>query len=468
MDFFDRIDESNRFRSFLSLKEGALACLYGRRRIGKSRLLEEVLKGRTDVMLHQADRSEASLQRVRLAKDLSAVLPGFGDVMYSDWGTLFDRWRREAPVGSVLVIDELPYLVERAPELPSVLQRVADGLRTSGQKLFICGSSRKMMQGLLLSSDEPLYGRARELVNLGPISFEWTKCAFPALSLWERFEHYAVWGGVPRYWEVCQGETDLWETLRRQVFSPQGLFRDEPDFILHEDLKDAVQATSVLSLVGQGAERPSEIAARLQVPVTSLGRPLRRLMELGLVCRDIPFGCDEKSNKRTLYRVTDPFLRFWYSFALPNYSDPYYLSSPEEVAAIRGPFRVFLGQAWETLVRETLRQRAIPGVPGRWRKVARWWGNGLDRQPMEIDVVAESLDGRTLLVGEAKLSLSAREAGRVLAELKSKAANLPFAKDYGKVIARLFVAEGGVADAVSLAWLDGGTEGNCVARNTVI
>ena len=55
-------------------------------------------------------------------------------------------------------------------------------------------------------------------------------------------------------------------------------------------------------------------------------------MELGLVCRDIPFGCDEKSNKRTLYRVTDPFLRFWYSFALPNYSDPYYLSSPEEVA----------------------------------------------------------------------------------------------------------------------------------------
>ena len=419
MDFFDRIDESNRFRCFLALKEGALACLYGRRRIGKSRLLEEVLKGRTDVMLHQADRSEASLQRVRLAKDLSAVLPGFGDVMYSDWGTLFDRWRRDAPVGSVLVIDEL-------------------------------------------------YGRARELVNLRPISFEWTKCAFPALSLWERFEHYAVWGGVPRYWEVCQGETDLWETLRRQVFSPQGLFRDEPDFILHEDLKDAVQATSVLSLVGQGAERPSEIAARLQVPVTSLGRPLRRLMELGLVCRDIPFGCDEKSNKRTLYRVTDPFLRFWYSFALPNYSDPYYLSSPEEVAAIRGPFRVFLGQAWEMLVRETLRQRAIPGVPGRWRKVARWWGNGLDRQPMEIDVVAESLDGRTLLVGEAKLSLSAREAGRVLAELKSKAANLPFAKDYGKVIARLFVAQGGVADAVSLAWLDGGTEGNCVARNTVI
>ena len=456
MDFFDRVDESDRLKRFLALKEGALACLYGRRRIGKSRLLEEILTGRTDVTLHQADRSEAPLQRARLAKDLSSLLPGFGDVTYSDWGTLFDRWRRNAPTGSVLVLDELPYLVERAPELPSVLQRVADGLRTSGQKLIVCGSSQTMMQGLLLRPDEPLYGRARELVDLGPISFEWTKCAFPSLSLWERFEHYAVWGGVPRYWEVCQGETSLWETLRRQVFSPQGLFRDEPDFVLHEDLKDAVQATSVLSVVGQGAARPSEIAARLQVPMTSLGRPLRRLMELGLVCRDIPFGCDEKSNKRTLYRVTDPFLRFWYSFALPNYSDPYYLSSPEEAEAIRGPFRVFLGQAWESLVRETLRRRAIPGVSGRWRKVARWWGNGLDRRPMELDVVAESLDGRTLLVGEAKLSLSPREAERALAELKGKAANLPFAKAYAKTVIRLFVADGDVPNAISLAWLDGG------------
>ena len=152
--------------------------------------------------------------------------------------------------------------------------------------------------------------------------------------------------------------------------------------------------------------------------------------------------------------MTDTFLRFWYAFALPNYSDSYYLSSPGEVEAIRGPFRVFLGQAWEMLVRETLRRRAIPGVPGRWRKVARWWGNGIDRRPMELDVVAESLDGQTLLVGEAKLSLSAREAERTLAELKAKAANLPFAKDYSKTVARLFVAEGGVSEAVSLEWLD--------------
>ena len=103
----------------------------------------------------------------------------------------------------------------------------------------------------------------------------------------------------------------------------------------------------------------------------------------------------------------------------------------------------------------TLRRREIPGVRGRWRKVARWWGNGIDRRPMELDVVAESLDGRTLLIGEAKLSLSAREAERTLVELKGKAANLPFAKRHAKTVIRLFVAEGGVPDSISLAWIDG-------------
>ena len=454
MEFLDRVDELARLNRFLDLEEGAMACLYGRRRIGKSRLLEELLRGREDVVIHVADRSEAALQRVRFAQDVAALLPGFADVSYADWGALLDRWQRESPSGSVLVIDELPYLVEQSPELPSVLQRVTDRLRKSGQKIFICGSSQRMMLGLLIRSDEPLYGRARELVSLGPISFEWTKKAFPRLSVWERFEHYAVWGGIPRYWEACQGERDIWETLRNQVFSPQGMFHDEPNFILHDDLEDAVQATSVLALIGQGSERLAEISSRLQVPATSLTRPLKRLIALGLVCRDIPFGCDEKGSKRTLYRLADPFLRFWYSFAQPHYSDPYFLSSREELDVFRPAFDVYLGRAWEELVRTALMRKPIPGVQGRWRKVSRWWGSGLNRLPMEIDVLAESVDGKTLLAGEVKLSLTKREAEHEQAELDAKVRQLPFAGKYGRIVTRLFVAKKCPVDAVSLSWLD--------------
>ena len=96
MEFLDRVEEQKRFRRFLNLNEGALACLYGRRRIGKSRLVEEVVASRGDVVTFVAERSEAALQRSRMARDISALIPGFSDVSYDSWSVLFDRWRREA------------------------------------------------------------------------------------------------------------------------------------------------------------------------------------------------------------------------------------------------------------------------------------------------------------------------------------------------------------------------------------
>ena len=454
MDFLDRVDEQKRFKRFLSLREGALACVYGRRRVGKSRLIEEVIAGRNDVVVFIAERSEAALQRSRLAVDISALIPGFADVSYDSWSVMFDRWQKDAPKGSVLVIDELPYLVERSPELPSVLQRIADGLRTSGKKMILSGSSQRMMQGLVLNEDEPLYGRAREIVKLEPIHFQWMKNAFPAMSAWERFCLYAVVGGVPRYWETFQGDDGMWAVLREQVFSPQGLFHDEPNYVLQDDLQDSVQATSVLSLVGRGVERLVEMAGRLQVPVTALGRPIKRLMELGFVTREIPFGNDAKSNKKTLYRMSDQFLRFWYSFALPNYSDANFLSTKAEVKALQPAFRVYLGQAWERLVRDEIQRKPLPGLGMRFRNAARWWGYGVDRNPMEIDIVAESLDGETLFVGEAKLALSKKEADRALYELESKAKQLPFVGKYKHLISRLFVAQDAPSAAVSIDWCE--------------
>ncbi len=428
MKFLDRIEEVRRLKAFLSYEEGGLACLYGRRRVGKSRLLTEILKGRTDVVYHEADREDAVLQRERLARDVATVLEGFADVVYTDWGRLLDRWQKDAPRGSVLVLDEFPYLVEQTSSLPSIVQRIVDKLRESGQKIIISESSQRMMQGLVLSPNEPLYGRAMEMLNIRPLDFRWLKVAFPKLSPMACLEYYGVWGGVPRYWEIVERAGGLKEALRDQVFSSLGLLRTEPTYLLQDDLSDSVQATAVLSLIGQGCERPSEIASRLQVPQTALSRPLKRLMELGLVRKDTPFGADEKGNKKSLYKVADPFLAFWYRFVQPRYSNAHYLETASDAKRFKEDYRTYLGGVWEEFLRERL-------------GASRWWGAGLDHKPMEIDIVAESEDKKTLLVGEAKLSLADAESARELEELKKKALLLPFASNYANVECKLFVAD---------------------------
>lgn len=359
-----------------------------------------------------------------------------------DWGSLFDLWRELSPSGSVLVLDEFPYLVRNAPELPSILQRTVDSLGDSGKKIVICGSSQRMMQRLVLDSSEPLYGRAKEILKIEPLGYEWMAKAFPKRTPFERFAYWAVFGGVPRYWELTAGDGDLMESIRQHVMSPLGVLHDEPSHLVIDEVSDFAKASSILSLVGNGVNRMSEIAARMGRKATEMSHPIKRLQELGLIERQIPFGADKANGKKSVYRIADNFLSFWYSFVAPNLSRPSFLDTPEGKSEFDVAFRIFLGQKWEKLVR--LR------VADDWNGVSRWWGTGLDRQPMELDIVAESRDGRTLLVGEAKLSLPLSENAHVLAELERKAQLLPFRAKYKTVVPRLFVADSELAEAKSI------------------
>ena len=455
--FLDRMEERRRLEKLLGSASGKFCCLYGRRRCGKTRLLEECLKGRANVFYYVADRSDRAAQISRFQQEATALNPAFGAAECRNWSAVMDLWSALAPHGSVLVFDEFPYLVEQDDALTSVLQRVVDKLPDTGRKIIICGSSQRMMQGFVLKASEPLYGRAHEILPIKPLTFEWMKEAFPEMSSWDRLKAWGVWGGVPRYWELQDEERDLWTAVRENVTSPLGVLRNEPQFLLLDDVGDVAQASAVMSFIGGGAHRAGEIAARMQRPVTDMSRPFQRLTELGLVTKDVPFDA-EPNSKKSFYRISDPFLDFWYAFVQPNWSKAGFLESVTERNAFDSVgYMPYLGGVWERLVREEIQRRPLPGCGEHLQNAARWWSTGLDRRPMEIDVVAESLDGETLFVGEAKLSLSASEAPRTLAELEDKAKRLPFAGRYKRMEARLFVAKNPPPGAVSVDWCEAHT-----------
>ena len=453
MKFLDRIEERTRLMKLLNGADGAFACLYGRRRCGKTRLLHECVAGLPNVIYYLADRSERPAQLARFVKEASRVLPVLSSAAPDDWGGVLDLWTALAPRDAVLVLDEFPYLVEKDEALPSVLQRIVDAIVPTGHKIVICGSSQRMMQGLVLKSSEPLYGRAREILPIRPLEFGWLQEAFPKMTPFQRLQLWGVWGGVPRYWELQDDEPTLWRSVRRHVADPFGLLRNEPNHLLLDDVGDAAQASAVLAFIGEGAHRATEIAARMQRPVTDMTRPLQRLTELGLIAKDIPFGADERS-KKSFYRISDQFLDFWYTYVWPNWSREDFLQTEVEQKAFETAFNSYLGGVWERLVATVLLKNGLPGLDGRLRGCRRWWGSGLNRVPMEIDVLAESEDGRTLVVGEAKLSLTKREADHALSELKAKAVQLPFAENYQNIIHRLFVAKGGSYECLDLCWAE--------------
>jgi AAA+ ATPase superfamily predicted ATPase len=193
--------------------------------------------------------------------------------------------------------------------------------------------------------------------------------------------------------------------------------------LLLEELPPAAACRPILDVIGMGAHRLSEIAGRLGKPATSLTRALARLVDLGLVTREQPYGESEKSGKRSLYRIADPLFRCWFRVVAPHRA----LLAQASPAVRRGLWHEarpsLFAEAWEELCRQAVARMHESRSPlaryGPWKPAARYWhGN----EP-EWDIVAESFDGKRLLLGEAKwtdATASEKTLHQAVEELKAK------------------------------------------------
>lgn len=427
MDFVDRIEETARLRDALAREKSSLVVMYGRRRLGKSTLIKRVLSD-TDLYF-LADRSEGQHQRSLLAKVIAQVFPDFDKLTYPDWESIFRAVNYRADKRFTLCLDEFPYLADQSPELPSVLQKLIDEKQLK-YNLVLCGSSQTMMYGLFLDATAPLYGRADETMKLTPIRLPYIQEALE-LDAVKAIEEYAVWGGVPRYWELRENRRSLDDALWHNILSINGILYEEPIKLLLDDVKDIVKTATIMSYIGAGANRLSKIAARCNEPATNLSRPLKKLIDLGFLEKDVPFGIDEKNTKKSLYKIADPFMAFYYRFVVPNRSFIELGRRLPIEQALETHFPEYVGMQWEKLCRDAVTGNLVKGVV--YGKAKRWWGPVLneDKKPeqVEFDVMAESLDKKYLLVGECKWTT--QENGKQLTtELSRKAKLLPFAKNH--------------------------------------
>ena len=223
-------------------RPGGFAVLWGRRRVGKSRLLIEWSR-RRDGLYVVADRSAPTVQRRYLAAAVAQRFQGFADVEYPDWRSFLDRLTHEARRDGwpgPFIIDELPYLVLADSGVQSVLQNWLDG---DGFRpvLTVSGSSQHMMHGLALGADAPLYGRAAEAFAVRPLRPGYLADAFPGLDASGRVAAHAVWGGVPRYWELAAPFGREHEAaVDGLVLDPAGALHEEPLRLLLEETPSAM------------------------------------------------------------------------------------------------------------------------------------------------------------------------------------------------------------------------------------
>jgi AAA+ ATPase superfamily predicted ATPase len=368
-----------------------------------------------------ADQTERSHQIELLANEIGLFIEGFERLIYPDWNTLFETLNFRTQERFTLCLDEFPYLAKSSPELPALLQKLIDS-KSLRYNIILCGSSQQLMQGLVLDAASPLYGRADQILKLSPVQIPYLREAM-ACSAEEAVEEYAVWGGVPRYWEIRLQSSSLNQAIEYNLLNAQGVLFEEPYRLFMDDMRDIVQASTLLSFIGNGVNRLSEIAARANKPATSLSGPLDKLITLGYIRREIPFGESPRNSKKGLYKVSDPFMDFYFRFVVPNRSLIELGRRDAVMEFVMRHFNSYVSWHWEELCRRGVSGQVIMGQ--RYGLAMRWWGNISRSEQIEIDVVAESTDGKYLLVGECKWSDN-ENTGYLLKQLIEKAQKLPF------------------------------------------
>jgi len=300
-----------------SARVGGLVVLFGRRRVGKTRLLTHWLEKRSGVY-SQAIEAAVPMQIEQTVRDIGSALPQ--GIQPKTWMEFFELLRY-GPAETVLCLDEFPYLVASDPSLPSVVQRWLDHHRPEGFTLVLSGSSTGAMNDCFLNRAAPLYQRARKLIHLKPMDYA-AFCGACGLdrSSRESFTRYALVGGIPKYWEFVEAGATALDLAEELFFGRSAFLEDEPVRILREERIAGLTPLSVLEAVGRGASKTSEIAARLGTAQTNLGRTLQQLLDASLLEREIPFGESLRTTKKTLYRIGDPALRFWFRVYSPHRS----------------------------------------------------------------------------------------------------------------------------------------------------
>ena len=389
--FVGRETEIKLIQEKIDSKSFEFGVLYGRRRIGKTSLLKEVMKN-NEVIYYTASEMGKDYNLMAFA---GVVTDYFKDkVMFPDFSTLFEYIARHAKqLHLLLVIDEFTYLLKNNDGFLSVLQNAIDKhFRKTDITLIISGSHIGMMEDSI-SYHKPLYARSTFKIHLMPFDYYEASEFYKNYSSIDKIRAYSVFGGVPFYLEKIDPTISLEFNIMNLVIGTGAVFENEIYFFLQQEVRSIASYGAILNAVASGATRLNEISTKSKTDNTgTTSKYISTLIDLGIMEKEVCFG--EKSNTRkTIYRIVDNFFHFFFEFIECNKSKMTVL--PKEVfydKFIAPGIEEFISLKFEMVAREYLiRRNKYTETKNHFYEIGRFWFNDAkQRRNIEIDIATRS------------------------------------------------------------------------------
>lgn len=430
--FVNRSSELAALRDWWGTRSPRPALVWGRRRVGKTALLQEFARD-LPAVFHTGSGQSRTGELAALARKVDEARPratGAARRPYRDWEEALDDLAAAAADEPLLVVlDEFPALVENSPELPGVLRafldRVDDHIRV---RLLLCGSAVRHMEAAM-EYRAPLYGRFDLTLQLHAFTPGETAQMLPQLRPADRAVVYGLLGGVPLYLSWWDQEASVADNVHRLVCQPAARLLTEGRLTLATEVERGELPSAVLHAIAAGKTRHNEIKDWVGADPT---RTLQRLVQMRVVERLQPVTEAEKSRRR-VYRISDHMLAFYLCVVARYLPEIERGLGASILPAVMESLDDHLGSPWEAAFREHLRRLAVAGEPTpQVVAVGPFWT--ADGQH-ELDAVVLAGRSRTpVLAGEAKWARSV-VAPRLVAGLRRKLEAVPGADPDASMLA---------------------------------
>lgn len=401
--FIGRQQELAHLEKMYNSDKFEFAVIYGRRRVGKTALINQFIKDKEAVFFTGIE-SNAKQNLENLSKCILEYSTGIeSENTFSSFQSALEYiFRLAKNKRIILCIDEYPYAAKASKSLASTLQLLIDKYKDSSKLfLILCGSSMSYMEDRVLAYKAPLYGRRTAQFKILPFEFDEACEYFKAFSDEDKAVAYGIIGGTPQYLLQINDKISIEENIKSIFLDPVSAIYEEPGNLLKQEVREPNIYNAIITAIASGASKLSEISTKIGEENSVCATYVKTLISLGIIKKENPYG--DTSARKTIYSIEDNMFRFWYRFI------------PDNIAVIsRGAVDIaykriaphlpeYMGAVFEEICKQYLWSELLKGsLPAEFSDIGRWWGTDPKaKQQVEIDIFG-TCNKDSAIFGECK------------------------------------------------------------------
>lgn len=387
--FVGREKELKILENKISSSSFEFGVMYGRRRIGKTRILQEITKKHHAIYYVFNEMGlEHNLEQ------LSRVIAEYFDlpISFDSLEQLFEFLAHKSQKDKIiLILDEFTYLMSTNKEILSILQNIVDHiLLDSNLKLIISGSHVGMIEDAI-TYKKPLYGRATFKMKVE--SFDYFDAAkfYPKANFEDKIIYYSIFGGVPFYASRIDDRKTVKENIISLIVEDGAIFEDEVHYFLTQEVRSVVNYEKILNAIATGATRMNEISNKSGIRSSgTTSNYLEILQNLSIVEKIYSFG-ESNNSRKTIYTIKDQLFNFHYRF-IERYQTQISIMDPSKFydRYIEPHFNEYVSLEFKKICQEFL----IRKYQNTIEEIGTYWFNDAKtKTDIEIDIVMKN-DGK--------------------------------------------------------------------------